>query len=280
MKIIIHGGLLDEATPQEIRKKRKALRNIVAISHHACKDKTSNEAVIFAIRLLEDDPLFNAGTGSRIQQDGIIRMSAALMDGKKEVFSGIINIEQIKNPIIIAAKLQEETDKVLAGAGAVTYAMKHGISAFSVETQKRRDEFNKQTNTNRTGTVGCVAIDEEGVISAATSTGGIGLEYEGRVSDSATVAGNYANKYCGVSCTGVGEHIVNNATAARIVIRVTDGWQIREAVEKTMSELRQKNGEAGVIAIDKNGLIYYDHSQTKAPLSFAWSDGKTIETFV
>lgn len=279
MKIIIHGGLLDDATPEELNEKREALRNIVVASYDACQDRAAVEAVIYAIQLLEDDPLFNAGTGSKIQQDGIIRMSASLMDGEKQVFSGVINIEQVKNPIEIAAKLQDETDKVLSDRGAVTFAMKQGVQSYSVETRKRREEFDRRIASKNTGTVGCVAIDNDGNIAAGTSTGGKGMEFTGRVSDSATVAGNYANTYCGVSCTGIGEDIVNNATAARIITRVTDGMPLKRAIESTIDELRQQKGEAGIIAIDNSGTIHYGYSQGEAPLSFAWYDGAALKTF-
>jgi L-asparaginase len=279
MKIIIHGGLLDGAMPQEMAQKRKALSEIVKSTYAACKDCSSTEAVIYAIKLLEDNPLFNAGTGSKIQQDGIIRMSASLMNGQKQSFSGVINIEQVKNPIEIAAMLQEETDKVLSGRGAVTFAMEHGIESYSVETKKRREDFDRHIASKNTGTVGIVAIDKNGTITAGTSTGGKGMEFSGRVSDSATVAGNYANNYCGVSCTGIGEDIVNNATAARIVIRVTDGMPLKQAVEITIDELRQQQGEAGIIAVDNLGNIHYGYSQAEAPLSFALYDGKNIKTF-
>ena len=89
-----------------------------------------------------------------------------------------------------------------------------------------------------TGTVGCVAIDQEGKLAVATSTGGKGFEIPGRISDSATVAGNYANEFCGVSMTGVGEDIVSNATAVKIVTRVTDGMSLEKAFDKTFKEMK------------------------------------------
>lgn len=279
MKIIIHGGLLDGSTEHEKEEKRKALTKIVTASYDVLKSGTSKDAAIFAVQQLEDDPIFNAGTGSKIQKDGRIRMSASLMDGSKETFSGVINIEQVKNPVQVAGMLQDVEDKVLSNEGAEQYAREQGIIAYSVETSQRRNEFNKKSDAKRTGTVGCVAIDRLGNITAATSTGGKGMELICRVSDSATVAGNYANNYCGVSCTGIGEDIVNNATAVKIVTRVTDGHPLEEAVNKTIKELQKNNGEAGIIAIDRHGNVYYAYSKTEAPIAYAMHNGKDLKFF-
>ena len=107
------------------------------------------------------------------------------------------------------------------------------------------------------GTVGCVALDSNGELAAATSTGGKGFEVPFRVSDSATIAGNYANEKPGVSCTGVGEDIVRGAIAAKIVTRVTDGFSLEEANIKTFGELKSFGGFAGAISIDSHGNIFH-----------------------
>ena len=125
--------------------------------------------------------------------------------------------------------------------------------------------------------MGCVALDKAGKIAVATSTGGKGFELVGRISDSATVAGNYANSFCGVSLTGVGEDIVSNATAAKIVTRVTDGFSIQDAFKKTFSELQPYDGFAGAIAIDHLGNIY--HQDSHPSMVFASFDGELFEVF-
>jgi L-asparaginase len=125
--------------------------------------------------------------------------------------------------------------------------------------------------------VGCVALDKNGNLAAATSTGGKGFEIPGRVSDSATVAGNYANAVCGVSCTGVGEDIVSGAVAIKIVTRVTDGFSLREACEKTFSEMRPFDGFAGAIAIDNDGNLFYIDSHPR--MVFAAFDGNKLIMF-
>ena len=125
--------------------------------------------------------------------------------------------------------------------------------------------------------MGCVAIDAEGKLAVATSTGGKGFEIPGRISDSATVAGNYANEFCAVSCTGVGEDIVSGAVAAKIVTRVTDGFSIEEAFQKTFNELKPYDGFAGAIAIDKNGNVF--HQDSHPSMVFASFDGQSLEIF-
>ncbi|RZK64347.1 MAG: asparaginase, partial [Pedobacter sp.] len=199
-----------------------------------------------------------AGIGSQIQSDGKVRLSASLMDGKTEKFSGVINVEDVKNPIYIAKDLLSYDDRVLSGSGAQNFARKKGHEFFSPITKQRQAEYEEKLNQqNNLGTVGCVALDDDGNLAVATSTGGKGFEIPCRVSDSATVAGNYANQYAGISCTGVGEDIVSNATASKIVTRVTDGFSLKEACEKTFLELKVYDGFAGVIGITSSGEIYH-----------------------
>ena len=147
--------------------------------------------MIYTAALLEDDPLFNAGTGSQIQSDGKIRMSAAIMNGLDQKFSGVINVENVKNPIIIAQMLMKEEDRVLGAAGASQYAENAGLPFYSTETPERKQEFITKKESSGTGTIGCVVLDGQGRLAAATSTGGKGFEIPGRISDSATIAGNY-----------------------------------------------------------------------------------------
>jgi L-asparaginase len=226
---------------------------------------------------LEDDELFNAGIGSQIQSDGKIRMSASLMDGESQKMSGVINIEEVKNPIQVAQVLMQVDDRILGGSGATNFARKHGFEPFSTEIPQRRAEYEAKLASLGTGTVGCVALDKNGKIAVATSTGGKGFEIPGRISDSATVAGNYANEFCGVSLTGVGEDIVSNATAAKIVTRVTDGFAIEKAFEKTFAELKPYDGFAGAIGIDKQGNIF--HQDSHPSMVFASFDGVNEEVF-
>jgi len=279
MKLIIHGGFFSESSTSHATKvaKQNALERIVRDSFEFLKSHSALETTVYAVSLLEDDDLFNAGIGSQIQGDGKIRMSAALMDGESQKMSGVINIEEVQNPILVAQVLMDYDDRVLGGSGATQFAREHGFKAFSTETPQRRAEYNAKVEATGTGTVGCVALDANGKLAAATSTGGKGFEIPGRISDSATVAGNYANRFCGVSLTGVGEDIVSNATAAKIVTRVTDGFTLKDAFAKTFDELVPYDGFAGAIAIDADGTIF--HQDSHPSMVFASFDGEQLEVF-
>ena len=279
MKLIIHGGFFSESSTNLETKiaKQDALEQIVKNSFKYLKTHSSFETVVFAVSQLEDNALFNAGIGSQIQSDGNIRMSAAIMDGETQKMSGVINIENVKNPVQVAQILMGEDDRVLGGSGATNYARKNGFNVFSTEIPQRRTEYEAKLKSFGIGTVGCVALDSNGKIAVATSTGGKGFELVGRISDSATVAGNYANSFCGVSLTGVGEDIVSNATAAKIVTRVTDGFTLKDAFEKTFNELKPYDGFAGAIAIDHLGNIF--HQDSHPSMVFASFDGDKLEIF-
>lgn len=278
-KIIIHGGFFSESDQsQEIKAaKQESLKKILTNSWEFLQNHSAIETVAFAVSLLENDELYNAGKGSQIQSDGIIRMSASLMDGNSQKFSGVINIENIKNPIFVAEKLLTADDRVLGDIGAKNYAKEQGFEDYSTEIPQRRKEFLAKVESLGKGTVGCVALDKNGKLAAATSTGGKGFEIPGRISDSATVAGNFANQFCGVSCTGVGEDIVSNATAAKIVTRVSDGFSISEAFKKTFTELKEIDGFAGAIAIDSQGNIF--HQDSYPTMVFASFDGENFQVF-
>lgn len=279
MKLIIHGGFFSESSTNVETKiaKQKALERIVKNSFDYLKSHSAIETVVFAVSQLEDDELFNAGIGSQIQSDGKIRMSAALMDGSSQKMSGVINIEEVKNPIQVAATLLPFDDRILGGSGATNFARQHGFEKFSTEIPQRKAEYEAKLKSLGTGTVGCVALDKEGKLAVGTSTGGKGFEIPGRISDSATVAGNYANELCGVSLTGVGEDIVSNATAAKIVTRITDGFTLEMAFNKTFSELKPYDGFAGAIAIDNLGNMF--HQDSHPSMVFASFDGEIFEVF-
>ncbi|MCJ8153969.1 isoaspartyl peptidase/L-asparaginase [Chryseobacterium sp. SSA4.19] len=279
MKIIIHGGFFSESDQSSEVKtaKQNSLKDIVQKSFEYLQNNSAFDTVAYAVSLLENDELYNAGMGSQIQSDGVIRMSAAIMDGSTQKMSGVINIEEVKNPVFVARELMKEDDRVLGGEGAKAYAEEHGFENFSTEIAQRRKEYEEKLKTGGKGTVGCVAIDKDGKLAVATSTGGKGFELPGRISDSATVAGNYANSDCAVSCTGVGEDIVSNATAAKIVTRVTDGMSLENAFTKTFDELKTIDGFAGAIAIDKEGHIY--HQDSHPTMVFASFDGENFKIF-
>lgn len=279
-KVIIHGGFFSESSQSNEVKlaKQEALSNIVKKAYQYLQTHSALETVVYATELLEDDILFNAGTGSQIQSDGKIRMSASLMDGVTKKFSGVINIENVRNPIRVSEKLMPYDDRVLGGEGALMFARNHGFEYYDPIIPQRIAEYEaKKKKEKALGTVGCVALDNDGHIAAATSTGGKGFEIPGRISDSATTAGNFCNDFCGISCTGVGEDIVRVALATKIVTRVTDGLTIEQSFQKSFDELKPFDGFAGAIGIDKDGNIFNQDSHPS--MVFASYDGDKLVVF-
>lgn len=284
-KLIIHGGA-GSALGED--KKADAVRNSLQLVAEATylllqKGSSAEVAVTHACALLEDDPLFNAGTGSVLQSDGQIRMSASLMVGQRHSFSGVINVSRVQNPIHLAKALQSSPDRVVAETGAAELARELAVSVYNPMTAKRLKEWldlnqgsgEKRFLTSVTmGTVGAVALDQEGTLAAATSTGGRGYERIGRVSDSAMPAGNYAGESAAVSCTGVGEDIIDEGLATRIVVRVTDGILLSDAMNRSFTEARRRQREFGAIALAKNGDIAWD--TTTDLLLAAYHDGEKV----
>lgn len=251
--LIIHGGAgAREGSHVGFPQYRASLSSIRDAAWRVLLADGARAAVLAAVRLLEDDPIFNAGLGSRLQRDGAVRMSAALMDAEQGVFAGVVNIERVRHPIDVADALSGRQHTVVSGAGATALARELGMEVFDPITEHRLEEHRRHLQGD-TGTVGAVALDEAGRICAGTSTGGVGYELPGRVSDSATVAGTFASKAAGVSCTGIGEHIVNHGAAVRVVTRVEDGAGLDHAVARTIAEADQRGFEYGLIAVDRAG---------------------------
>ena len=221
--LIIHGGAGSARTRAARDEIRTSLADIARAAWNMVLDGApALNVAVEAARLLEDDPLFNAGLGSKLQSDGVARLSAALMDGKHECFSGVINVEGLLNPIQLCRHLQTARDRVLAGEGALRLARELGLPEGDVITDAARENWERALE-GETGTIGAVIRDQSGHIAAATSTGGRGMEAVGRVSDSATVAGNFASPSGGASCTGIGEDLVDGALAARLVAALDAG---------------------------------------------------------
>lgn len=292
-KLIIHGGAGNQfRDPERGPRVRAALREICGELHELLEKGTSaRDVVIRGCRLLEDNINFNAGTGSVLQSDGQIRMSAGLMDGSRRSFSGVLNVSRVKNPIELAAHLQAQSDRVLSESGAAELSRELEVPIYDPATEKRLSEWlaerrrgftsdpadlvaEGREDDRGTGTIGVVALDKDGNIAVGTSTGGRGFERIGRVSDSAMPAGNYASPEAAVSCTGVGEDIIDECLAARIVIRVVDGMSLREAMQKSIDESAENERRLGAIALSKNGDIVW--GKTTDLLLGCWHDGDSI----
>ena len=278
-QLIIHGGAGSlEGKLEHAQVMHDSLCKIWEESFDILQKSTAEETVCHAIRMLEDDPIFNAGTGSKLQADGQVRMSSALMDGTNNRFSGVINVQNIRNPIEAAALLSKEENTVLSGAQATEFCRKNGMDDYNPVTQERLEDYKKRCS-GKHGTVGTVALDNEGHIFAGTSTGGIGYEIPGRVSDCPTVAGTYASTKAGVSCTGIGEQITQQAAAAKIVTRVEDGMPLNDAVTLTMSESNKFSYLYGLISLDSEGNVEVGKTEALDEVFYAFHDNNRIRTF-
>ena len=278
-QLIIHGGAGSlEGKLEHAQVMHDSLCKIWEESFDILQKGTAEETVCHAIRMLEDDPIFNAGTGSKLQADGQVRMSSALMDGTNNRFSGVINVQNIRNPIEAAALLSKEENTVLSGAQATEFCRKNGMDDYNPVTQERLEDYKKRCS-GKHGTVGTVALDNEGHIFAGTSTGGIGFEIPGRVSDCPTVAGTYASTKAGVSCTGIGEQITQQAAAAKIVTRVEDGMPLHDAVTLTMSESNKFSYLYGLISLDSEGHVEVGKTEALDEVFYAFHDNNRIRTF-
>lgn len=303
-KLIIHGGagssLSGKGSVATVRRSlHKAIEDVYARLQNGA---SATEAVVRGCQLLEDDPLFNAGTGSVLQSDGQVRMSASLMDGSTLRFSGVINVSRVQHPIDLAKRLQSAQDRVLSDFGATEFARELGFPIYDPKTEKRlkewwyehTDQFHRKMadvvaedavseevmseelvpEPAGRGTIGVVALDRQGRIAVGTSTGGKGFERIGRVSDSAMPAGNYANDRAAVSCTGIGEDIIEECLAAKIVVRVTDGMSLSEAMGRSFAEAERHQRDFGAISLDATGAIGW--GKTSDVILAAFHNGEKI----
>lgn len=275
--LCIHGGAGLRPAPERLEALRSQLR---AVSHRAARflqRHSALETVVYAVRLLEDDPLFNAGTGSYLQRDGAARMSASVMDGTRHRFAAVLNIERVRHPILIAQRLLREPDRVLAGREATRFAQAHGAREWNPITPERRRQWRTRRRMKH-GTVGAVARDRAGRLAAATSTGGKGFEQPGRVSDTGMPVGNYATSMVAISCTGIGEDILEEGLGVRLAQRVMDGMPLARAFAATHREVRRRHRQLGAIGVDARGRLAWF---TTCPMLYAIAQTSTerLESF-
>ena len=271
--IVVHGGAgvmsgLSEETRSQINAKiKESVSEAFLILENG---GSSIDAVEKAVTILEDSPLFNAGRGSVYSSDEVQEMDASIMDGKKRLAGAVASVSIVKNPIKLARKVAEETDHVLlVGDGAEAFAKNAGIeivdsSYFYHEERLQRvrnlkknvTKFHK--NSDKIGTVGAVALDKMGNISAATSTGGMTNKLPGRVGDSPIIgSGTWAqNGVCGVSSTGHGEYFIKYQVAREVCIRMEYlNQSLSKSSSSIINELADIGGSGGLIAIDSKGNI-------------------------
>jgi L-asparaginase len=177
------------------------------------------------------------------------------MDSGRRVFSAVVNIEGVKNPIVVAHLLQQEKFPALAGVQATLYARQNGFSPYNPVTDLQLERYRQGVAGSR-GTVGACAIDTGGLMAMATSTGGVGLEIPGRLSDDASPCGGYCSDSLAVSATGIGETIVNTICVPRLCALADYGISFDKACAYTEKLFQQQNGDGGWIAVSRNYDIY------------------------
>lgn len=234
------------------------------------------DAVSAAVVALEDDPLFNAGTGAVLNADGEAELDASIMAGHTLAAGGVACIRRVKNPLLVARCVMEATDCVLlAGEAATAFAREQGFADFDPVTGRRRARWEAARrgdggDSSAPGTVGAIALDAAGRLAAATSTGGRELKRPGRVGDSSIPgAGNYATRQAAVSATGWGEFMLRTATAKAIALRIETGEHPNSAAAAVLGEMEQAFGRPiGVICMDAHGSIGIVHGTEGMP--HAW----------
>ena len=235
------------------------------------KGGSSLDAVTTAVRILEDNPLFNAGRGAVLAHDGRAYLDASIMSGKDLAAGAVTGVTTVRHPIDLARRVMEDSPHVmLSGEGAEEFAGERGLERVPNEwfiTPTRKQQLERvlrgatapRNELQGLGTVGAVAIDAQGHLAAATSTGGMTNKRWGRIGDAPIIgAGTYANDAsCAVSATGHGEYFIRSVVAHDICALVEyKGWSLqRAAAEVVKGKLVQRGGEGGIIAVDAKGEV-------------------------
>jgi L-asparaginase / beta-aspartyl-peptidase len=242
------------------------------------KGGSSLDAVNAAVRTLEDNPLFNAGIGAVLNRDGEAELDSSIMDGATLRAGAVANLRHVKNPIDLARAVMEKSPHVMiAGAGAEEFALQQGFtlvpnSYFRTEARMRQlqktQEEEKAPKKRASlgfdghGTVGAVALDRNGTLAAATSTGGMTNKLPGRIGDSPLIgAGTYANNAsCAVSATGDGEYFIRAVVAYDICALVQYKRVPLEAAARDVihEKIEGMHASGGVIALDRDGHLVID----------------------
>ncbi len=257
--LLIHGGAGRIRSEERQEAIATALSAITEVAWPTLCAAGARAAVVHAVQLLEDNPLFNAGLGSKLQADGVARLSASLCDGTRQRFSGVVNVEHVANPILLCRQLLEEKDRVLAGEGALQRAKELGLRIVDLRTEESISNWKREVE-GQTGTVGAVAVDSAGQVAAASSTGGRGMERRGRVSDSCTVAGNYANRCAAITTTGIGEDIIDGALAVRLAEAARRGEDLASAADDLVKQMGLAEWKAGFIGLNAQGTWVARHT--------------------
>ena len=304
--LVVHGGAgvisRAEMTPQKEADYRRALEESLRAGSDVLQTNgTGMNAVVAAIKVLEDSPMFNAGRGAVLNSAGEVELDAAIMDGATRKAGAIAAVKHIRNPIELARLVMAESPHVmLVGEGAEAFATGQGMALaprdyFIIEDRRKQLEriqrqqksaptpqsmWQMERATDLFGTVGAVALDKHGNLAAGTSTGGIANKMPGRVGDSPIIgAGTYANNAtCAVSATGHGEYFIRAVVAHDISALIEyERLSLSAAADLVVKkELVQFGGEGGVIALDRKGNIAMPFNSQGMYRGFVREDGKAV----
>jgi beta-aspartyl-peptidase (threonine type) len=302
---VIHGGAgtieRSEMTPEKEREYRAGLERALTAGYEILKRGGSSlDATEAAVRVLEDDPHFNAGRGSVFTSAGTNEMDAAIMDGKTLAAGAVAAVKHVKNPISLARLVMEKSGHVMMdGEGAEAFAKENGLELVDQKyffTQKRWDALQKIKaaekkrtggagkafliiDQDRHGTVGAVALDKNGNLAAATSTGGTTNKLPGRVGDTPIIgAGTYANNAtCAVSATGDGEYFIRASVGHDIsALMEYRGMSLKDSAQAVLDKVAKLGGTGGLIAIDREGNMALPFSTSGMYRGYVDPNGKLV----
>ena len=243
----------------------------------ACRERLAGGAraldvVEYAVAELESCGLYVAGRGSAPNSAGYVELDASIMDGQTREAGAVAAIRDFANPVSVARGVMEQTPHVmLMGTGAVAFARSSGF----VEVEDPANYYRLPVGVTHDdvdgfvhGTVGAVALDRSGALAAATSTGGTFGKLEGRVGDTPLIGpGTWADDNIAISCTGIGEHIIRSGGASSVAFRFRSGLSLHDAVHEMLDEVKRLGGDAGIIAVTRDGeieMIYNSEGMKRA----------------
>ena len=274
LAILVHGGA-GTLWPDE---DQAASRDGVAAAAEAgfavlARGGSALDAVEAAVTLLENDPNFNAGTGSALTSEGSVECDASVMDGATGKGGAVAGLKTVKNPVRVARKVMEQTPHLmLAGPGAEAFARAQGfleIANAALITNRARVRLAAELATSSGGTVGAVARDAQGRLAAATSTGGTMGKLPGRVGDTPILgAGTWAQADGGaVSCTGQGEPIILSGLSRWAAEQIAAGKDSAEVCRAAVLRLERAGGTGGLIVVDPSGRPTYWYDTERMPFA-------------
>jgi L-asparaginase / beta-aspartyl-peptidase len=289
--VVIHGGAGDFDNTRYSASEEAEYMNAMKMaldsaSAWLASGASALDVVTKTAVMLEDCPLFNAGKGAVFNAEGKNELDASLMDGRNREAGAVAGLRNVKNPILAARAVMEQTNHVmLSGPGAKDFAESVGLEIVPDEyffTQKAFDAYERailKKEAEKHGTIGCVVRDIHGDLAASTSTGGMTFKQFGRVGDSPIIgAGTYAdNATCAVSCTGHGEFFIRVGVAREIAARMEHRNESLQAAANSViqGKLKEMGGTGGAIAVDTEGNFVMEFNTSGMFRGFAKSSGET-----